>query len=106
MRSARSAPQAERDKTSAKRLGMIPPGLHHFSLPRLPTTQKDLCGEERPHHIKQAVLVAERERHLTKEKRVERTKLDFRCPIYRSAIGQASSLICLLSRQLTFSLCS
>ena len=84
---------AERHKTLAKRLvgetavffslSMIPRGLPLFPLPRLPTTQTDLCDGERPHHIKQAVLVTERERHFTREKRVERTKLDFRCAIYR-----------------------
>ena len=41
-----------------------------------------------------ADLATERERHLTKGKRAERTKLDFRCPICRSATGQASCLIC------------
>ena len=45
-------------------------------------------------------LATERERHLTTGKRAERTKLDFRRPICRSAIGQASSLICRRSRQL------
>ena len=38
-------------------------------------------------------------------KRIERTKLDFRCPICRSAIGQASCLICARRRQLTFPFC-
>ena len=33
-------------------------------------------------------LATEGERHLTTGKRAERTKLDFRCPICRSAIGQ------------------
>ena len=82
----------ERDKTSAKRLvgetavfspSHDPRGLPLFPLHRLPTTQTDLCDGERPHHIKQAVLVTERKRHFTREKRVERTKLDFRCAIYR-----------------------
>ena len=45
-------------------------------------------------------LATERERHLTTVKRAERTKLDFRCPICRFAIGQASCLICARSRQL------
>ena len=31
---------------------------------------------------------------------MERTKFDFRCPIYRSVIGQASRLICARGRQL------
>ena len=52
-----------------------------------------------------ADLAIERERHLTTGKRAERTELDFRYPICRSAIGQASGLICASSRQLTFSLC-
>ena len=47
-------------------------------------------------------LATEGERHLTTGKRAERTKLDFRCPICRSAIGQASCLICARNRQLTF----
>ena len=45
-------------------------------------------------------LVTERERHLTTGKRAERTKLEFRCPICRSAIGQAICLIYARSRQL------
>ena len=53
--------------------------------------------------LEQQVDVAtERERHLTTGKRAERTKLDFRCPICHSAIGQASCLICARRRQLTF----
>ena len=52
-----------------------------------------------------ADLATEQERHLTTGKRAERTKLDFRCPICRSAIGQAGGLICARSRQLTFPLC-
>ena len=39
-------------------------------------------------------LATEGERHLTTGKRAERTKLDFRCPMCRSATGQASCLIC------------
>ena len=35
-------------------------------------------------------------------KRAERTKRDLRCPICRSAIGQANCLICARRRQLTF----
>ena len=50
-------------------------------------------------------LATEGERHLTTGKRAERTKLDFRCPIGRSAIGQASCLICARSRQLTPPFC-
>ena len=76
----------ERDKTSAKRLvgetavfspSHDPRGLPLFPLHRLPTTQNDLCDGERPHHIKQAALVTERERHVTKKKRVERTNSTF-----------------------------
>ena len=55
-----------------------------------------------------AGLATERERHLTTGKRAERTKLDFRHPICRSAIGQAkqaSCLICARSRQQTFPFC-
>ena len=39
-------------------------------------------------------LATERERHLTTRKRTERTKIDFRRPICRCTIGQASCLIC------------
>ena len=52
-----------------------------------------------------ADLVTERERHLTTGKRAERTKLDFRYPIFRSAIGQASCLIWARNRQQTFPVC-
>ena len=38
-------------------------------------------------------------------KRAKRTKLDFRCPISRSAIGQASCLISARRRQITFPFC-
>ena len=47
-------------------------------------------------------LETERERPLTKGKRAERTKRDFRCSICLSSIGQASSLICARRFQLTF----
>ena len=40
--------------------------------------------------LRQDDLATERERHLTTGKRAERTKLDFRCTIWGSAIGQAS----------------
>ena len=43
---------------------------------------------------KYANLATELGRQLTKGKRAERTKHNFRCPICRSAIGQASCLIC------------
>ena len=56
-----------------------------------------------------ADLATERERHaechLTTGNRAEGTKLDFRYPICRSAIGQASCLICSRRRQLTFPFC-
>ena len=52
-----------------------------------------------------AVLATERERHLTTGKRAERTKLDFQYPIWRSAIGQASCLICARCCQLKFPFC-
>ena len=42
---------------------------------------------------------------MTTGKHSERTKLDFRCSIYRSAIGQASCLICASSRQLALPFC-
>ena len=59
-----------------------------------------------PHYIPVLTYLAtERERNLTTGKRAERTKLDFRCPICRSAIGQASCLICARRRQLTFPFC-
>ena len=50
-------------------------------------------------------LATEGERHLTTGKRAVRTKLDFRCPICRSAIGQASCLMCARNRQLTPPFC-
>ena len=59
----------------------------------------------RGHESYKADLATERERHLTTGKRAERTKLDFRCPICRSAIGQASCLICARRCQLTFPFC-
>ena len=43
---------------------------------------------------KYADLATELGRQLTRGKRAERTKHKFRCPICRSAIGQASCLIC------------
>ena len=53
----------------------------------------------------QADLATGRERQLTTGQRAERTKLDFRCPICRSAIGQASCLICAPRRQMAFRFC-
>ena len=59
-----------------------------------------------PHYIPMLTYLAtEQERHLTRGKRAERTKLDFRYPICRTAIGQASCLICARRRQLTFPFC-
>ena len=60
------------------------------------------CGSD---HCYFSGLATERERHLTTGKRAERTKLDFRCPICRSAIGKACCLICARCRQLTFPFC-
>ena len=56
-------------------------------------------------HCQQADLATERERHLTTGNRAERTKLDFRSPICRSAIGQVSCFICARRLQLTFPFC-
>ena len=50
-------------------------------------------------------LATGRERQLTTGKRAERTKHDFRSPICRSAIGQASCLICARRRLMTFLFC-
>ena len=47
-------------------------------------------------------LATERELHFTTGKRAKRSKLDFRFPISRSAIGQAICLICTRRRQMTF----
>ena len=52
-----------------------------------------------------ADLATERERYLTTGKRAETTKLDFRCPLCRSATGQASCLICGRRCQQTFPFC-
>ena len=53
----------------------------------------------------QADLATRRECQLTTGKCAERNRHDFRCPICRSAIGQASCLICARRRQLTFLFC-
>ena len=55
--------------------------------------------------IYSADLATGRERQLMTGKRTERTKHDFRFPVCRSAIGQASCLICACRRQLTFPFC-
>ena len=52
-----------------------------------------------------ADLATEQERHLTTGTRADRTKRDFRCPICRTAIGQASCLTCARSRQVTSPFC-
>ena len=51
---------------------------------------------------RQADLETELERHLMTGKPADRAKLNFRCPVCRSAISQASCLICARRRQLTF----
>ena len=50
-------------------------------------------------------LATERERHLTTRKRAEMTKRNLRIPVCRSAIGQASTLICARRRHLKFPFC-
>ena len=50
-------------------------------------------------------LATEREHHLTTGKHAERTKLDFRYPICRSAMCQSSCLICARSCQQKFPFC-
>ena len=52
-----------------------------------------------------ADLATERGLQLTTGKSAERTKCDFRCPIHRTAISQASCLICARCRELTFLIC-
>ena len=59
-------------------------------------------SSRRKHNKHQADLATGRERQLTTAKRAERTKHDFRGQICRSAIGQASCLICARRYQLTF----
>ena len=61
-----------------KSIGSVPVG------PRNRTRDLPLCSR---------VLhrLSYRERYLTTGKRAKRTKLDFRCPICRSAIGQAKT---------------
>ena len=55
--------------------------------------------------LEKADLATEWERQLTTGRRAERTKRDFHCSICRSAIGQASCLLCSHRRQLTFPFC-
>ena len=52
-----------------------------------------------------ADLATEQEFHFTTGKCAERIKLDFWCLVCRSAIGQASCLICMCCHQLTLPCC-
>ena len=80
----------------------LPRAISHFSL-RVSVRSRSVPGIE-PHYLPlcsrvlhrlnyspAADLATERERHLKTGKRAKRTKLDFRCPICRSAIGQAKT---------------
>ena len=72
-----------------KSIGSVPVG------PRNRTRDLPLCSRVR-HRLSYspaADLATERERYLTTGKRAKRTKLDFRCPICRSAIGQAKTFL-------------
>ena len=70
-----------------KSMGLVPVG------PRNRTRDLKLCSRvfHRLSYSPAADLATERERYLTTGKRAKRTKLDFRCPICRSAIGQAKT---------------
>ena len=70
-----------------KSIGSVPVG------PRNRTRDLPLCSRvlHRLSYSPAADLATERERYLTTGKRAKRTKLDFRCPICRSAIGQAKT---------------
>ena len=70
-----------------KSIGPVPVG------PRNRTRDLPLCSRvlHRLSYSPAADLETERERHLTTGKRAKRTKLDFRCPICRSAIGQVKT---------------
>ena len=70
-----------------KSIGSVPVG------PRNRTGDLPLCSRvlHRLSYSPAADLATERERYLTTGKRAKRTKLDFRCPICRSAIGQAKT---------------
>ena len=70
-----------------KSIGSVPVG------PRNRTRDLPLCSRvfHRLSYSSAADLATERERYLTTGKRAKRTKLDFRCPICRSAIGQAKT---------------
>ena len=70
-----------------KSIGSVPVG------PRNRTRDLPLCSRVR-HRLSYspaADLATERERYLTTGKRAKRAKPDFRCPICRSAIGQAKT---------------
>ena len=60
---------------------------------------------QKPETALEKSLAPRVECHLTTGKRAERTKLDFRCPICRTAIGQASYLTWASRRQPTFPFC-
>ena len=65
-------------------------------MPLVPTIEPrdlPLCSRvlHRLSYSPAADLETERERHLTTGKCAKRTKLDFRCPICRTAIGQAKT---------------
>ena len=70
-----------------KSIGLVPVG------PRNRTRDLKLCSRvfHRLSYSPPADLATERERYFTTGKRAKRTKLDFRCPICRSAIGQAKT---------------
>ena len=70
-----------------KSIGPVPVG------PRNRTRDLALCSRvlHRLSKSPAADLETERERHLTTGKRAKKTKLDFRCPMCCSAIGQAKT---------------
>ena len=72
--------------------------LHAKGFPREAKERKT----GRLQQVTEADLATERKRQLTTGKRTKRTELDFRCPIYRFAIGQSSCLISARRHQLTF----
>ena len=65
-----------------------------FRLSLVPTISPRVSEDAMLGNVFKADLARERELHLTTVKRVERTNLDFRCPICHTAIGQASYLVC------------
>ena len=72
-----------------KSIGSVPVG------PRNRTGDLPLCSRvlHRLSYSPAADLATERERYLTKGKRAKRAKLEFRCPICRSAIGQIKTFL-------------